>query len=155
MQTLPGINTILPLLRDKVSTFNMQAHLIQLNVKWTAVFGQIPVDLSNQPVYGLTKELQFRHPEMFSQYFPIFGQPRIEQSLLVIHGQLIEGSGLVQILTENKFFMIGLSAVTDVNNTKRARYTLQITLYCTLHFLSNFVRLRPSVKPYDCHHVTI
>ena len=66
MQTLPGINTILPLLRDKVSTFNMQAHLIQLNVKWTAVFGQIPVDVSNQPVYALTKELQFRHPEMFS-----------------------------------------------------------------------------------------
>ena len=129
MQTPPGINTILPLLRDKVSTFNMQAHLIQLNVKWTAVFGQIPVDVSNQPVYALTKELQFHHPEMFSQYFPIFGQPHIEQSLLVIHGQLIEGSELVQILTENKFFMIGLSAVTDVNNTKRARYTLQITLY--------------------------
>ena len=28
IQTPPGINTILPLLRDKVSTFNMQAHLM-------------------------------------------------------------------------------------------------------------------------------
>ena len=78
--------------------------------------GQTPVDVSDQPVYALTKKLQFRHPEMFSQYFPIFGQLYIEQSLLVIHGQLIKDSGLVQILTENKFSIIGLSAVIDVNS---------------------------------------
>ena len=60
----------------------------------------------------------------------------IDQSLLVIHGQLIEGSGLVQILTENKFSMIGLSVVVDVNNIKRARYTFQVTL-CAL-----FIKLR-------------
>ena len=30
-----GINTILPLLQDKGSTFNMQTHLIQLNMKRT------------------------------------------------------------------------------------------------------------------------
>ena len=63
-----SIRFILPLLRDKVSTFNMQAHLIQLNMKWTAVLnpGQTLVDVSHQPVYAFTKELQFRHPEMFS-----------------------------------------------------------------------------------------
>ena len=49
----------------------------------------------------------------------------------MIHGQLVKGSGLLEILTENKFSMIGLSAVVDVNNIKRARYTLQITL-CSL-----------------------
>ena len=73
---------------------------------------------------------------MFSQYFPIFGRLHIEQSLLVIHEQLVKGSGLVQILTENKFSMIGLSAVVDVNTIKRARYKLQITL-CAL-----FIKLR-------------
>ena len=133
IQTPPGINTILQLLRDKVSTFNMQAHLMQLNTKWTAVSnpGQFPVDVGDQPVYAHKKELQFRHPDIFSQYFLIFGQLYIEQSVLVIHGQLIEDSGLVQIVTENKFSMIGLSAVVDVNNMKRTRYTLQITL-CAL-----------------------
>ena len=50
---------------------------------------------------------------------------------MVIHGQLIEGSGLVQILTENKFSMIGRSAVVNVNKIKRGRYTLQIVL-CAL-----------------------
>ena len=37
IQTAPCINTILPLLRDKVSTFNMQVHLMQLKMKCTAV----------------------------------------------------------------------------------------------------------------------
>ena len=39
----------------------------------------------------------------------------------------MEGSGFVQNLTKKKFSMIGLSPVIDVNNIKRARYTLQIT----------------------------
>ena len=49
----------------------------------------------------------------------------------MIHGQLIKGSGLLEVLRENQFSMIGLSSVVDVNNIKRARYTLQITL-CSL-----------------------
>ena len=128
-----GINTILPLYRDKVSTFIMQSHLMHLNMKWTSILNpnQTPVDVSDQPVYALTKELILRFPEEFSKYFALFGQLHIEQCILVIHGQLIEGSGLLEILTENRFSMIGLSAVVDVNNIKRARYTLQITL-CSL-----------------------
>ena len=92
-------------------------------MKWTAVLnpGQNPIDVSDQHVYALTKELQFRNPDIFSQYFPIFRQLHI----------LVEGSVLVQILTENKFSMIGLSAVVDVNNIKRVRYTSQITLCAT------------------------
>ena len=123
-----GINTILLLLRDKVSNFKMQTHLIQLNMKWTTDLnpGQTPVDVSDQPVYALINELLFRNP--VSQDFPIFGQFHIEQSLFVIHGQLIKSSGLVQILTENKFSMTGLSAVVVMNNIKRVRFTLQITL---------------------------
>ena len=111
----------------------MQAHLMHLNMKWTESLnpGQTPVDVSDQPVYALTKELQLRYPDTFSNYFPLFGQLHIEQALLVIHGQLVKGSGLLEILTENKFSMIGLSAVVDVNNIKRARYTLQIIL-CSL-----------------------
>ena len=47
---------------------------------------------------------------------------------MVIHGQLIDGLGLVQILTENKFSMTGLSSVVDVSNIKRTKYTSQINL---------------------------
>ena len=104
----PGINTLLPLHRDKVNTFNMQSHLMNLNAKWTEILNpdQTPVDVSDQPVHALTKELQLRFPESYSKYFPIFGQLYIEQCLLVIYGQLIKGSGLFEILTENRFSMI-------------------------------------------------
>ena len=130
----------------------MQLHLIHLNMKWTETLnpGQTPVDVSDQPVYALTKELQLRFPEIFSNYFPLFGQLHIEQFLLVIHEQMVKGSGLLEILTENKSSMIGLSAVVNVNNIKRARYTLQITL------CSNFNQLREAMpnnltdlSPYD------
>ena len=129
-----GINTILPLLRGKVSKFNMQAHLMQLNMKWISDLspGQTSVDVSDQPVYVLTKEPGFRHSETFFSVFSHLTRTLyIERSLLVIHGQLIEGSELVKIFTENKFSMIGFSAVVVVNNLQRVRNTLQITL-CAL-----------------------
>ena len=58
---------------------------MHLNIKWTTDFnpGQTSVDVSDQPVHALSKELQlqFRHPEIFSQCVPIFGQLHIKQSL--------------------------------------------------------------------------
>ena len=58
----------------------MQAHLMHLNMKWNPVLNpsQTPVDVSDQPVYALTKELQFFHQEIFSQYFPIVRQLHID-----------------------------------------------------------------------------
>ena len=103
---------------------------MQLNMKWAAVLnpGQILADASNQLLCTLTNELQFRHVEIFSQYFTIFRQLHSEHSLLLIHGQQIEGSGLAQVLTKNKFSMIVSSAFVDVNNIKRTRYSIEITL---------------------------
>ena len=128
-----GINTILPVLRDKVHTLNTQAHIMKLNIKWTEILnpGQTPVDVSDQPVYALTKTLQYLFPDEFGNYFALFGQLHIEQALLIIHGLLIKGSGLPEILTQNKFSTIGMGAAVDVNSIKRARYTLQLSL-CAL-----------------------
>ena len=66
------------------------------NVKWTEILnpGQTPVDVSNPPVYALTKTLQFMYPDEFSNYIALFGQLHIEQALHVVHGISIKGSGL-------------------------------------------------------------
>ena len=61
------------------------------------------IDVSDQPVYALTKELQYRYLHPSEKYCPIMGGLHIEQSLLRICGQLIEGSGLVEILTLQNF----------------------------------------------------
>ena len=103
------------------------------NIKWTEILnpGQTPVDVSDQPVYALTKTLQYSYPDEFSKYFALFGQLHIEQALLIMHGILIKGSGLLEILTQNKFSTIGMGAAVDVNSIKRARYALQLSL-CAL-----------------------
>ena len=150
--TPSGISTIIPLNREKVSTFSMQSHLMHLNIKWTETLnpGQTPFDVRDQPVYALTKELQLRFPEIFSKYFPLFRQFHIEQYLLVIHGQMIKGLRLLKILNESKFSMVGLSAVVDVNNIKRARYTLQITLYSLFNQLREAMPNNlTDLSPYD------
>ena len=55
----------------------------------------------------------------------------IEQSLLHILGQLIEGSVLAEILTLHNFSMIGLSVITDASHIKKAHYVIQVTV-CAL-----------------------
>ena len=86
------------------------------------------MDCSDQPVFALTKELQSRFPELFQNYFPLFGGLHIKQSLLDLHGQLSKGSGSMEILNLQKLSAIGLSAVIDVNSIKRATYCIQVTL---------------------------
>ena len=87
--------------------------------------GQIPADTCDQPVYALTKEIQWRYPAEFSddQYFSILGGLHIEQSLLGIHSEIIAGSGLAEILEVNNLSLVGAStAALDVSDIKRSRY---------------------------------
>ena len=61
----------------------------------------------------------------------MFGRLHIEQCL-VTHGQFIEGSGLREILDAYSLATIGVGAVVDVNQIKRGRYSVQLTL-CSLY----------------------
>ena len=134
MKTPQGINSIAPLLREKVSTLEMQNHVMTLNEKTVEALnpGQTAVDWSDCPVYALTKELQFRDPMSHFYYFAFMGGLHIEQTALVTFGQLIQGCGLLEILQQNKFSILGLSAVVDVNSITRAHYGLQV-LMCALY----------------------
>ena len=107
-----------PIIRDKIATLNTQGHCMLEHIKQTKFInpGQTPVDCSDQPVFTLTKELQFRFTKMFQNYFPLFGELYIKQSLLVLHVQLIKGSGLMEILNHQNLSTIGLSAVVDLKS---------------------------------------
>ena len=65
------INSLLTLLRDKVSTLSMLAHTMRLNQKVLNPLNtsQTPVDVSDFPVFALTKEAKYRLPAEFSKYF--------------------------------------------------------------------------------------
>ena len=103
---------------------------MNLNIKAISVLnpGQTPVDVSDCPVYAFTKEVQFRFPEHFSNYFAMFEGLHIEQCLLVTYGQFIEGSGLREILETFSLAAIVVGAVVYVKQINRARYCEQVTL---------------------------
>ena len=46
----------------------------------------------------------------------------------MLHGELIKGSGILEILNQLNFSTTGVSAVVDVNSIKRARYCVQVTV---------------------------
>ena len=130
----PGINAIMPMIREPVHTLQMQYHCMQITKTTIEAVnpGQTPVDVSDQPVYALIKEVQWRYPELFTNYFPMMGALHIEQIFLVLHGQLIHGSGLHEVLSVNTFILLGTSAIVDVGDIKRARYCVQVAL-CALY----------------------
>ena len=135
-----GVNAILPMINKEVHTLETQYHVMSLNKKMTTFLNpsQVPVDTCDQPVYALTKTIQWMYPNEFGQsaYMSILGGLHIEQSILVMHGELVNGSGLSNILNVNDLSIIGTSAVVDVNDIKRARYCLQVAacaIYKKLH----------------------
>ena len=139
---LPGINALLPLLRDKVNTLEMQRHVMRLNSKAVSELNpnQTPVDMSDQPVYALTKEVQYRFPHEFKKYFAMLGGLHVEHCLLTIHGQLIVGSGLPEVLQLCSLATIGTQAVVDASHIKRARYGVQVILCALYKKLQDTVR---------------
>ena len=132
-----GIQSMLPLIDKPVHTLKAQHHCMNIiadTIKYINP-GQIPIDTCDQPVFVLTKEVEWRYPEEFSdvQYFSILGGLHIEQSLLVVHGEVVSGSGLAEILETSDLSLIGTStAILDVNNIKRSRYCLLVSL-CAIY----------------------
>ena len=94
--------------------------------------GQIALDVCDQPIYALTKEIQWRFPDEFGcdKYFCLFGALHIEQSLLGIYGQMIKGTGLHEVLSTCN---LSITAV-DVSHIKRAQYCLQVSA-CVIYRL--------------------
>ena len=127
-------NSLLSLLWDKVNSFDMQVHTVNLNTEAISALnpGQTPVDVSDCSVYALTKEAQFRSPKLFLTYLQTFGGLHIKKFLLVTHGQFIDGSGLREIYETCSLATIGVGAVVDVNQIKRAGHCVQVTV-CSLY----------------------
>ena len=83
---------------------------------------------ADQPIFSLTKELKIRFPDKFGpdKYFCLFGSLHIENSLLIICGQVIKGSGLDEIMCICGLSIVGADSLATVNDIKKARYYLQV-----------------------------
>ena len=95
--------------------------------------GQTTVGSSDFPLYYLKKKIQSACPATFSKldYFSFSGGLHIEQTSYNVHGDLIKGTSLVDIVKQSELSVIGLqTAVADVNDIKKARYIIQVLATC-------------------------
>ena len=99
---------------------------------------QVPVDVSDQPVFAHSKEIQLLYPETFGhdKYITLLGDLHMEHTILQMHGQLIKGSGLDTVLLHSKLSTEGTSALVDANDIKRARYCLQVSVVAVYEMLT-------------------
>ena len=122
----------MPMINKPVHTLETQYHVMSINRKITNFLNtsQTPLDVCDQPVYASTRTIQWRFPTEFGMesYFSLLAGLHIEQSILVIHGKLIDGSGVREIFNTNELSIIGTSVAVDVNDIKRARYCLQVVV---------------------------
>ena len=100
--------------------------------------GQIFVDESNQPVYRLLKELQWRFSSGFGpeKYFWLCGSLHLEKSILLFCGLLIEWSGLDKIMAVCGFSIVGTDSLVSINHIERARYLIQVAICVMFSLLS-------------------
>ena len=127
---LPDISAILPPIDENTHTLDIQYHCMNIisNTINTLNPSQIPADTADQPILALTKELMIRFPDKFGpdKYFCSFGSLYIVKLLLIICGQVIEGSGLDEIVCKCALSIIGADSLVTVDDIKRARYCLQV-----------------------------
>ena len=138
---IPGIHSMSPPIHKKVASVEAQYHcmgLIKQKINFTNK-GQTPVDVSDQPVFANSKEVQLRDPEAFGpgKYVCLLGDLHIEQALQTLHGCLIKGSGLDGVLSRSDISTSGTSTIVDVNDLKRTRYCIQVSAGSTYMLLKD------------------
>ena len=55
-----------------------------------------------------------------------------EQSMQDVHGDIIHGSGLPEVLKISNLPITGTDAIIKINHLKRVRYCIQVTV-CTIY----------------------
>ena len=134
----PDISAILPLIDAPIHTLDAQFYSIEIVEKTTQLLnlGQICVEESDEPVYKLSKELQWRYLDRFGpeKYFCLFGSLHLEKSILLC-GSVIEGSGLDKIVASCGLSIVGMDSLS-VNHIKRVRCCIQVAAFVMFSLLT-------------------
>ena len=127
-----GYHSLLPLIYAPVHTIASQYHCMNIIMKTIEYLnpGQVAVNVCDLPVYALTKEVQYTNPEIFGlgTYFFLKGGLHIEMCILAIHGELIDGSGLNEILSKNSISIIDAQNLLTGSHVKTVRYCIKMAV---------------------------
>ena len=129
------LNHKLPVIYHVSPDVHFQYHIMKTAKDYTNYLnpGQTTVGSSDFPLYYLKKKIQSACPATFSKsdYFSFSGGLHIEQTSYNVHGDLIKGTSLVDIVKQSELSVIGLqTAVADVNDIKNNCYIIQVLATC-------------------------
>lgn len=112
----------MPSTSKKIASVDAQYHCMVIIKDTIKIISdkQVPVNVPAQPVFAKSKEVQMQHHLVFGKGNQgcLLGDLHIEQTLLVLQGKLIKGSGLDSFLSRADFLISGTSTIVDVNDLK-------------------------------------
>ena len=127
--TVMRYHSLLPLIDAPVHTIASQYHCMNIIMKTIEYLnpGQIAVDVCDQPVYALTKEVQYRNPKNLDQVnICLMAGLHIEIRILSIHGELIDQSCLCEVLSKSNMSIIGTQTLLTGSLVKTTRYCIEV-----------------------------
>ena len=125
------LSTLLPLLKESITSTATVAHTMKI-VKLILQHvnpGQIPVMTADQPVYAISKQVQWLYPELYGEgkLLMMMGALHIEMCLLSTIGDWLDGSGWVELLVKSNISTPGrIESMIQGKQVKRCRY-IQVT----------------------------
>ena len=122
---------LLPLLADKVTEPSTVRHVMAVlkNITENMNPGQNPVITCDQPVYALSKQIQWLYPDEFNNIVMFMGPMHIEQAFMGAIGNWLEGCGWAQVYEAAGISTPGrVESFLKVSGIKRTRYAHQVAL---------------------------
>ena len=95
---------MLPLFRESAQTPAMVKHCLKHSISITNFMnpGQIPITFCDQPLYAISKQLQWQHEEFDeSKVIVMMGGLHIEMAIQSMVGYILKDSGWTEMLAES------------------------------------------------------
>ena len=133
-QCRQSLEALLPLFHEKAATPDMILHGMELVRKTTRYLNphQIPLLVVDQPLYDLSKKMQWTFPETFGEdkFVVMLGGLHIEMALWATMGDILRGSGWCEALAEAGLTRTDAASASFLKaaNPMRTRYAHQVTV---------------------------
>jgi hypothetical protein len=128
-----SLHALLPLFYEKAATLAMMKHgmdVIDQAIQFLHP-GQVPVMACDQPLFALSKFVQWKYPETHGEdkFVVMLGGLHTEMALWSVLGDLLDGIGWVSILTEADVATSGVAqSFLKASHLLRTRNAHQITV---------------------------
>lgn len=135
----PAITAMLPLFHEESKSFAMIRHSMDVIKQAVQELkpGQVPVITVDQPLYTISKLIQWNWPESYGEnhFIIILGGLHIEMAGLKVIGDWLEDTGWVEALVQAKVASAGTAdSFLKASHVTRTRHAHQVTA-SSLHIL--------------------